>query len=97
MRSTCSHSQMLQLVPIPGFVYARGWLSGLAKMKRRWRPGCESSLLPLEFLNLHLMGVQLIPEPDMTRFDTIVGDGNCGETFAGSAEGSFRSTLFACP
>ncbi|KAG1748052.1 DAK1 DegV-like protein [Suillus lakei] len=28
----------------------------------------------------------LVAEPDMTRFDTIVGDGDCGETFAGGAK-----------
>lgn len=26
-------------------------------------------------------------EPDMTRFDTIVGDGDCGHTFASGAKG----------
>ncbi|KAG2148927.1 DAK1 DegV-like protein [Suillus clintonianus] len=34
----------------------------------------------------------LVAEPDMTRFDTIVGDGDCGETFASGAQGLFRST-----
>lgn len=34
----------------------------------------------------------LVPEPDMTRLDTIVGDGDYGETFPGGANGLFRST-----
>lgn len=29
----------------------------------------------------------LAAEPDMTRFDTIVGDGDCGHTFASGAKG----------
>lgn len=29
----------------------------------------------------------LVPESDTTRFDAVVGDGDCGETFAGGAKG----------
>ncbi|KAG8215903.1 hypothetical protein J3R82DRAFT_7873 [Butyriboletus roseoflavus] len=33
----------------------------------------------------------LAAEPDMTRFDTIVGDGDCGHTFASGAKGEYQT------
>lgn len=32
-------------------------------------------------------------EPDMTRFDTIVGDGDCGHTFASGAKGEYLNSV----
>lgn len=35
-------------------------------------------------------------EPDLTQFDTLVGDGDCGETFSSGAKGRLLSSALIC-
>jgi hypothetical protein len=57
---------LFALLDAPSDAYSwlcvRLWLAvraTLLRMKRRWRPCCEPALLPLEYLNFHLMGIRL--------------------------------------
>ena len=49
-----------------------------------------ADLEPVKTLRRALMAV-IEAEPEVTKFDTVVGDGDCGDTLKRGAEGKLKS------